>query len=183
MAPVVISVLIFVVREYNSGNHWALFLPFLLGIGMALPWPLAGLGLSVLPKPGKFMVVVKYLLAAVVAFMGIYYAVIGFRLLKNRQSSGENLSSDGFAALKTASEKSQQNGKPILVKFGASWCKNCHAMEKTTLKDPEVVRIMDENFNVVYFPAEDPNEPEIKALLTAWNIPGFPAYVIVKNAP
>lgn len=181
VAPVVISVLIFVAREYNSGNHWALFLPFLLGIGMALPWPLAGLGLAVLPKPGKFMLAVKYLLAAVVAFMGIYYFAIGFQLLKERQSSGENFSADGFAALKTAAEKSRQNGKPILVKFSASWCKNCHAMEKTTLKEPEVVRVMEENFNVVNFPAENPNAPGIKALLTAWNIPGFPAYVIVKT--
>ena len=182
VAPVVISVLIFVVREYNSGNHWALFLPFLLGVGMALPWPLAGLGLAVLPKPGKFMLAVKYLLAAVVAFMGIYYFAIGFRLLKSRQSGGENLASDGFSALKTAAEKSQQNGKPILVKFGASWCKNCHAMENSTLKDADVIRTMEENFNVVNFPAENPNAPEIKALLAAWNIPGFPAYVIVKRA-
>ena len=59
VAPVVISVLIFVAREYNSGNHWALLLPFLLGIGMALPWPFAGMGMSVLPKPGKFMIAVK----------------------------------------------------------------------------------------------------------------------------
>ena len=40
---------------------------------------------------------------------------------------------------------------------------------------------MEENFNVVNFPAENPNAPGIKALLTAWNIPGFPAYVIVKT--
>ena len=40
---------------------------------------------------------------------------------------------------------------------------------------------MEENFNVVNFPAENPNAPGIKALLTVWNIPGFPAYVIVKT--
>ena len=178
VAPVVISVLIFVAREYNSGNHWALFLPFLLGIGMALPWPFAGMGLSVLPKPGKFMLAVKYALAAVVAVMGIYYSVIGFELLKNRSAEPDTPAADGFAALIHGAGEYRKNGKPLLVKFGASWCKNCHAMDKTTFKDPEVIRILNENFNLVSFPAENPNEPRIKALLDSWNIPGFPAFVI-----
>lgn len=178
VAPVVISVLLFVAREYNAGNHWALLLPFLLGIGMALPWPLAGFGLAVLPKPGKFMLAVKYLLAAVVAVMGIYYFAIGFRLLKNSSGKENTPYSDGFIALQQAAGKSRQNGKPVLVRFTASWCKNCHAMEKSTLIEPEIARRLKEDFNVVTFPAENPGEPRIKALLSAWNIPGFPAFVI-----
>lgn len=179
VAPVVISVLLFTAREYNSGNSWVITLPFVLGIGMALPWPFAGFGLKILPKPGKFMVAVKYLLAAVVAVMGIYYLILGFKLLKSgvAAAAGE---SDGFAALEKASAISRQSGRPILIKFGASWCKNCHAMAESTLKDPEVVKTLNENFVVVDFPAENPNEPRVKALLDAWQIPGFPAFVIAK---
>ncbi len=179
VAPVVISVLLFAAREYNSGSSWVIVLPFVLGIGMALPWPLAGFGLKVLPKPGKFMVAVKYALAAVVAVMGIYYLILGFKLLKSSDSSipGET---DGFAALAKGAEISRQTGKPLLIKFGASWCKNCHAMEKETLKNPEVIKTLDENFTVVNFPAENPGEPRINALLNAWQIPGFPAFVIAR---
>ena len=50
VAPVVIAVLTLAAGEYAQGNWWALFLPFMLGLGMALPWPLIGLGVR-LPKP------------------------------------------------------------------------------------------------------------------------------------
>jgi hypothetical protein len=33
---------------------------------------------------------------------------------------------------------------------------------------------------MVTFPAENPRDPEIAALLKAWQIPGFPAFVIVE---
>ena len=179
VAPVVISVLLFTAREYNTGNSWVIILPFVLGIGMALPWPFAGFGLKILPKPGKFMVAVKYLLAAVVAVMGIYYMSLGFRLLKSGKTAAAG-ESDGFAALENASAISRQTGRPLLIKFGASWCKNCHAMAETTFKDPEVVKILNENFVAVDFPAENPSKPRIKALLDAWQIPGFPAFVIAR---
>ena len=173
--------LIFVAREYNSGNHWALLLPFLLGAGMALPWPFAGMGMSVLPKPGKFMIAVKYILALVVFAMGVYYFSLGWKLLQNRQGDPEAVAvNDPFAALEKAAESARAQNKPLLIKFGASWCKNCHEMERTTLKDPEVASFINENFVAVSFPAENPNEPEIKKLLSAWQIPGFPAFVIAQ---
>ena len=37
----------------------ALALPFCLGLGMAIPWPIAGAGIAALPKPGMWMVRVK----------------------------------------------------------------------------------------------------------------------------
>ena len=179
VAPVVISVLIFVAREYTSGNNWALFLPFLLGIGMALPWPFAGMGLSVLPKPGKFMMAVKYLLALVVFAMGVYYFALGWKLLQvNRNETTAVAANDPFAALESAAATARTENKPLLIKFGASWCKNCQEMERTTLKDPEISSFIKENFVALSFPAENPNEPRIKNLLSAWQIPGFPAFVI-----
>ena len=182
VAPVVISVLIFVAREYNSGNSWALFLPFLLGIGMALPWPFAGMGLSVLPKPGKFMMTVKYVLAFLVLVMGIYYFALGWKLFRNRNLNAEEAvtASAPFEQLEQAAKRAEKEGKALLIKFGASWCKNCHEMERTTLKDPETAEFIRENFIAVSFPAEDPNQPRIKSLLSAWGIPGFPAFVIAR---
>ncbi|HWC00500.1 MAG TPA: cytochrome c biogenesis protein CcdA, partial [Bryobacteraceae bacterium] len=60
VAPVVISVLLVSAHLYGKGIVAGLLLPFLLGLGMALPWPFAGAGLSFLPKPGKWMKWVKY---------------------------------------------------------------------------------------------------------------------------
>ncbi len=185
VAPVVISVLIFVAREYNAGNSWALFLPFLLGIGMALPWPFAGMGLSVLPKPGKFMLAVKYILAFAVLAMGIYYFALGWKLFRNssRANAETVTSSEPFTALENAAALARKENKPLLIKFGASWCKNCLEMERTTLKAPEVAVIINDNFIAVSFPAEDPTQPRIKELLSKWQIPGFPAFVIAEAKP
>ena len=59
VAPVVIQVVLFSSNLYATGTKLALALPFCLGIGMAIPWPIAGAGLAALPKPGMWMVRVK----------------------------------------------------------------------------------------------------------------------------
>ena len=43
----------------RRGTTIALALPFCLGLGMAMPWPIAGAGIAALPKPGAWMVRVK----------------------------------------------------------------------------------------------------------------------------
>ena len=148
---------------------------------MGLPWPLAGAGLSVLPKPGKFMVPLKYLFAAVIFAAGVYYAILGIRLLPSNDLAAEL---DGFAALEAAKLASAKSGKPVLVKFTASWCKNCHAMEKQVFEDPEVAAEIREKFILVTFPMEDYNNPRFQTLRKTWNIPGLPASVILRgNGP
>ena len=42
MAPVVIQVVLFASNLYANGTPIALALPFVLGLGMELPWPIAG---------------------------------------------------------------------------------------------------------------------------------------------
>ena len=59
VAPVVLQVVLFSSDLYAKGTVLALGLPFVLGIGMAVPWPLAGAGMTALPKPGAWMVRVK----------------------------------------------------------------------------------------------------------------------------
>jgi hypothetical protein len=41
VAPVVIQVVLFSSNLYATGTTMALALPFFLGIGMAVPWPIA----------------------------------------------------------------------------------------------------------------------------------------------
>ena len=53
VAPVVIQVVLFSSNLYASGTALALALPFLLGVGMAIPWPIAGAGIAALPQPGR----------------------------------------------------------------------------------------------------------------------------------
>src|SRR4029078_13426648 len=49
VAPVVVQVVLFSSNLYATGTTVALALPFVLGVGMAVPWPIAGAGLAALP--------------------------------------------------------------------------------------------------------------------------------------
>src|SRR5205823_12365651 len=84
VAPVVIQVVLFSSRLYAAGTKIALALPFLLGIGMAIPWPIAGAGLAALPKPGAWMIRVKQLLGVLILATACYYAYETYILFANR---------------------------------------------------------------------------------------------------
>src|SRR6185295_9426635 len=84
VAPVVIQVVLFSSNLYATGTKMALALPFLLGIGMAVPWPIAGAGLAALPKPGAWMVRVKQGLGILILVTAAYYGYLGYELLSNR---------------------------------------------------------------------------------------------------
>ena len=55
-----------------------------LGLGMALPWPLAGAGFSALPRPGAWMVRVKQAMGVFILAMAAYYGYLSYELLSNR---------------------------------------------------------------------------------------------------
>jgi len=45
-----------------------------------------------------------------------------------------------------AFQKAKQEDRPILLDIGASWCHWCHVMDRESYEDPEVARIINENF-------------------------------------
>ncbi len=77
VAPVVIQVVLFSSNLYATGTKLALALPFFLGVGMAIPWPIAGAGLAALPKPGMWMVRVKQALGVFILATAAYYWLRG----------------------------------------------------------------------------------------------------------
>ena len=67
--------------------------------------------------------------------------------------------------------------KPILVDCWASWCKNCTAMEKTTLVDERVRAFLKDNgWTIIKLKAEDLGA--LKALPGCSGIKGLPAFLI-----
>lgn len=180
VAPVVISVLLLSSTLYANGNIAGLFLPFLLGIGMAIPWPFAGAGLSFLPKPGKWMDKVKHVFGIIIILFALYYghtAYILFRPVPPASQVEEGWVSSLSEGLKIAEEEN----KLVFIDFWASWCKNCSAMDKGTFKDPEVKKRM-ENYVKIKYRAEKPNVRPTKEVLDYYNVIGLPTYVILKKS-
>lgn len=187
VAPVVIAVLLYSADLYAGGNPFGLALPFLLGAGMGLPWPFAAAGIARIPKPGKWMVRIKYAFGIVILLAAGYYGVLGTRLAINEFSaSNPQLSASapktGTQALDDALLEAILNGKPVLIDFWAEWCKNCKAMDLGPMRDPAVRKAL-ENFNVVKLDATRVSDPQIKAVMERFRISGLPAFVIVKPAP
>src|SRR5207237_2556119 len=80
VAPVVIQVVVFASNLYNRGTPLALALPFFLGLGMAVPWPIAAAGIAALPKPSACMVRVQGGPGAFILPPTAYYACVSYAI-------------------------------------------------------------------------------------------------------
>ncbi|MCF6177675.1 MAG: thioredoxin family protein [Victivallaceae bacterium] len=179
VAPVVIAVLLYSARVYGEGNWLGLTLPFLLGIGMGLPWPFAGAGMAVIPKPGMWMVRIKQFFGVVIILAAGYYGYIAFSLV-NFSSGSAGTSSGQIAKLQAAIVEAEARNVPILIDFWATWCKNCSKMEATTFKDSGIKDKL-KGFVFVKFQAEKLNDADTAAITNYFKVKGLPTYIILKK--
>jgi thiol:disulfide interchange protein len=180
VAPVVIAVLLLAGNLYAGGMQAAQFLPFLLGVGMALPWPLAGAGLSVLPSPGMWMVRVKQFFGVFIILMAIYYFYLaGSGFFGSKVARSGSILAGDHAAWMQKVEEARSTGKPLFVDFWATWCKNCTVMEKKTFKDETVEKRL-RNYVVVKVQAEQPDRSPAKEMLEAFETRGLPGFAVLK---
>ncbi|HVG83760.1 MAG TPA: thioredoxin family protein, partial [Vicinamibacterales bacterium] len=190
VAPVVIQVVLFASNLYATGTTVALALPFFLGIGMAVPWPIAGAGLASLPRPGPWMVRVKQAFGVLILGTAVYYGYLAYELFSSRwvdatevaSSVEEKLKEGWHSTLAAGLAAAEREGKPVLVDLWATWCKNCLTMDKTTLVDPSVKQAL-EGYVKVKFQAEQPDEPPAVDVMKRFKAVGLPAYVILKPGP
>ena len=205
--PILLATLVLTAKWCAAGKTWAVVLPFILGVGMGLPWPFAAAGLSVLPKPGAWMRWVNRIFALVLFGMAVWYGRLAWTGFADRSRSdrspyseastpptpptsgaGHSVTDRGktFTATPETWEKvfaeAKASDRPVFVDVWASWCKNCLAMERTTFRAPEVVRAL-APFTVVRLQAEDPVAFQKLKDFANLGIKGFPAFVIFPHEP
>ena len=187
VAPVVIQVVLFSSNLYAAGTKAALALPFVLGVGMAIPWPIAGAGLAALPRPGAWMVRIKQAFGVIIIGTALYYGYEAYDLFASRWVDASEVASSVEEKLKAGWQPSLVDGlaqaerenKPVLIDMWATWCKNCLVMDKTTLEDPAVTSAL-AGYVKVKFQAEDPDDPRVARVMQYVKTSGLPTYVILK---
>ncbi len=179
VAPILISVIVLTARLSAEGNYFVLALPFALGVGMALPWPFLGAGMKVLPKPGAWMKYVNKAFGVLILLFAVWYGYLAVSGWTSRapeaQSAGGSALEAVPATFESAFAEAKKSGKPVFVDCWATWCKNCTAMEKTTLADERVVKAL-ERFEVIRLDATEIGE--FKKIAPFRDVQGLPAYAV-----
>ena len=172
--PILIATLLLTAKWFAAGRVWAVILPFELGAGIGHLYPFAAAGLSVLPRPGAWMVWVKRGFACVFFAMAAWYGWQVVGRMENAKMKMENEISG------TENDMRQTSTKPVFIKIGAPWCRNCASMARTTFRDPDVVRELSafdvREIEIDSF-ADLAKYPEISGL----DIKGLPAYVVIEK--
>jgi len=168
--PILLATLLYTSARFAAGETTVVVLPFVLGLGMGLPWPFAAAGLAIFPKPGKWMIWVRRAFAVVLVLLAARYAWLAIGTFSIKQSNNQTMKQSHPAA----------GDRNVLYAIGADWCGSCAAMEKRVLSDSRV-RAELAKFDVQRVRIDNFEDLKRHSVLKDVRILGLPAFVIVPS--
>lgn len=212
---------------------------YIYSLGLGLPFFLVGAFAMGLPKPGRWMNLVKGVLGFGLVVAGLWYlrnlisfighapgahgatiaavlAVVGFvtamafsmksnnpNVEKVAKITGYSLSALGCVWLLVGGSQvssghcspiqwqrelapavalARREHRPMMIDFGATWCRACEELAHQTLPTPQVSCTLSEhNFVSVKLYENEQNEDRFEAMQREWNVRSLPT-VIILNA-
>ena len=151
---------------------------FTLGIGYALPFAILAWNplkiKSILPKPGKWMNILKKILSVPLIFtcfwlFWVLLAQIGVVV------SGRNLAWQDYDSTKV--EQALENKQPVFIDFTAKWCITCMVNKQAALQSDDLAKIVKEK-NILLLRADATNKNEkISKALSFYGRASVPLYI------
>jgi thiol:disulfide interchange protein DsbD len=181
VGPVLVGVLAYIAQTQNSSLGFILLFTFAMGFGLLF----IALGTfsqfaSRLPRSGAWMNTIKYILAACLMGMSLYYA---WPLVKNHlpQSSTTAKKSDVEWQKFHPSlvKKAKADGKPVIIDFYADWCASCVEMDQLTFSVKEVANKSKE-FVMLKVDATTPFD-ELLDWQQAYKVYGLPTMIFINS--
>jgi thiol:disulfide interchange protein len=109
--------------------------------------------------------------------MGLFLVVLALYYVKTAWDSFAGSESSGSVAPEVAEKMFEESTKPVFVKVGAPWCKNCTAMDRSVLREEDVLKAL-EDFTVIKIRINDFAELANYGFLKPLKITGLPAYAV-----
>ena len=181
VAPVLVSTLVMATAMTAGGNPAGALLPLVLGLGLGFPWLFFGGGVASLPRPGRWMNIVKYVFAAVFIAAAARYALTAWRILDPRDARDDGAIA-WHPSLADMEAAYRADPRPVLVYLTADGCTACEKMARTTFRDESVLAAL-QSFHAVKVDCTDSRDPEIAGLMARLGARGFPFFAIFEELP
>ncbi len=88
---------------------------------------------------------------------------------------------NNLAELDAKLKEAKQAGKPVIIDYYADWCQDCLRMEKATFNQPQVVRMLTNEFVALQVDVTDQYDEATKAIMKRYGIFAPPAILFFNS--